>query len=116
MVDIKAIYEKLRKNDAVADKVSMLGTDMISIRFHKYLHIRFDDDMLEYLDMHRHPYDSEEVLDFVDDLINERIFFYRNRLLCRNKQYDGVWLDRVLKTKNKRYRRVFSAIQIYIDK
>jgi len=112
---ISEVYEKLQRYDYLKDKISIHNGEVIFIEFHKYLEIRLSDDMCEYFNTHWHPNDNEDSFEFLGDLINERVVFYENRITRRRKQYDGVYLDKLLKTKNKKFCRVYSAMKIYID-
>ena len=114
--NINAVYEKLQKYDYLKDKISIHAGEVISIEFHKYFEIRLSDDMCEYFNTHWYPASNEDSFEFLEDLINERVVFYQNRLTHRRRQYDGIYLDKLLKTKNKKFCRVYSAMKIYIDK
>lgn len=113
--DANKIYEILNQHEYLKDKV-LLHNEWICIEFHKYLKIEMGDDYCEYFNTHWHPYDEEAALEFIDDLVNEKIIFYQNRRTRHNKQYPGFYLDKLLKTRDKKFCRIFSATKIYVDK
>jgi len=109
------IIEKLYCYDFLKDKISVVN-DMLIIRFHKYFEIKFGDDYCEFFNTHCHPSDNKEVLEIINELINEEsVFYHRYRFPFWQKIYNKSDLPQLLKTKNKKSRRVYSAVRIYID-
>lgn len=109
------LFDSLMQYEQLNDKVSLLNS-VITIVFHKYFKIIICDDFCEFFDTHWHPNNNDETLQFVDDLLAEKyIFFHRYKFPHRMKRYKKQDLPRLLKTKNKKFCRVYSAINIYID-
>jgi hypothetical protein len=113
--DIKIVYDKLLEYDLLKGKMR-LEKDMIYIDFHKYLHVQLADDYCEYFNTHWHPSTVEEAVEFVVSLLNEQDVFVTNRFILLHEIYPGYCLEGLIRKKNKRGYRVFSAIKIYVDK
>jgi hypothetical protein len=109
------ILTKLSEYEVLRDKVSY-ADDCITITFHKYLHISFSDDYCEFFGRHIHPADDNEILEFVKELLDEKyVFFHRHRFPQIRRIYGRSKLPRLLQSKNKKGRRLYSATKIYID-
>jgi len=88
----------------------------IKIQFHKHFEVLFEDDYCSYFNQHWHPCDNQEALKFVDDLMNEEyIFYHRYKFPYSWKMYKKHHLPKLLKRKDKKHCRVYSAIKIYVD-
>jgi len=113
--DVKYIVENLQKHECLKDKV-FPETDWVLIKFHKYFEISFGDDFCEFFNTHWHPNDNTEILEFIGDLVNEKyIFYHKYKFPFGQRIYKLKDLPRLIKTKNKKNRRVYSATKIYID-
>lgn len=109
------LVDDLIKRGISSDKISC-SNNSLNIKFHKYFEIYLDDDYCSYFNTHWHPYDNDEILGFINDLINEEyIFYHKYRFPWRMKMYKKENLNELLKLKKKKSLRVYSAIKIYID-
>ena len=113
--NLKEIYEKLQKYDQLRDKIT-IDDAWVTIRFHEYLEVKMSGRLeCSFLDRSWYPSENQELLEFVDDLVNERIIFYQKNIRKqRFKTYPGFAIDGLLmETNKKKNRRVFSAMRIY---
>lgn len=110
------LLERLGKYQFLNGKVVWDGV-FITIAFHKYFDVKICDDLFEFFDTHCHPFNNEEILKYIDALINEEIIFYHRYKFPHWKQrYKKEDLPALVKkTQNKKSCRVFSAMKIYVD-
>jgi len=113
--DAEKLLESLKHYELLDGKV-FHDNGFITINFHKYFDVKICDDMFEFFDTHSHPYDNEEIIKEIEYLLNEEIIFYEKYKFPFWKQrYSKYYLPELLKKKDKKYCRVYSAIKIYVD-
>lgn len=113
--DSERLIKDLVKRGISVDKISHSNNEL-KIKFHKYFEVYLADDYCSYFNTHWHPYDNNEVLEFIDDLINEEyVFYHKYKFPWWIKIYGKNKLDRLLKLKSKKGLRIYTATNIYID-
>lgn len=109
------LVKDLVKRGILLDKISHSNNEL-KIKFHRYFEVYLADDYCSYFNIHWHPYDNNEILDFIDDLINEAyVFYHQYKFWWRMKIYKKNKLETLLKLKSKKGLRIYTATNIYID-
>lgn len=97
------------------DKISY-SNDSLKIKFHKYFEVYLADDYCSYFNTHWHPYDNNEILRFIEGLLNEEyVFYHKYKFPWWMKVYNKDKLNKLIKLGNKKGLRVYTAINIYVD-
>ena len=113
--NIKSLYESLTQEEYfknIIEHRESNNDEYIIVEFNKYLDITIYQDTVYYNNTHFHPYNNDDILMFLKELLAERFVFVKN-IIGTIKQYPYYKLDKLLKKRTNVV--VFSAKKIYKD-
>lgn len=73
--NLERFVKDLVKRGILLDKISYFNNEL-KIKFYRYFEVYLVDDYCFYFNIYWYLYDNNEILDFIDDLINEVYVFY----------------------------------------